>query len=285
MRLMPNINFERENCFEVFTQFDHDEYVTGTPQLDGWIPTFAPGDMQTGEQISPAVSGVLTQPNSQITITGTPVADQFHSFLRTHEEFIFSPNRPIRMSALFPRAYADDNLDELNIFVGCMEDMDTATELQDDGAGPRADSDMFGFFKVAQATGDYAGEVWNCVSGFGANQQITELVYTNPLNLSGADQKVYDGDVYRNRTKLVAEWVPINYVPGVAGAAPTLFDAEARFWINGVLCAKHQMRGAYQLTSLACEPMNFGYVSRTGLNQMIINHMEYLRCQQIRYGE
>jgi len=284
MRLLP-INFEREQGFEVFTQFDHDEYVTATPQLDGWIPTFAAGDMETVEQISPAVSGVLTQPNSQITITGTAVADQFHSFLRTHEEFIFSIDRPIRFAALFPRGYADENLDELNIFVGCMEDMDTATELQDDGAGPRADSDMFGFFKVAQATGDYAGEVWCCVSGFGANQQITELVATNPDNLSNADQKVYDADVYRNRSKLVAEWVPLNVVPGVGAVAPTLFDAEVRFWINGVLCAKHEMRGVNQITALAAEPMNFGYVSRTGLNQIIVNHIEYLRCKQLRFGE
>lgn len=278
MRNLP-IEFHRENVFGVETDMAHDEWATGTPQLDGWTPTFAVGDMETVDRVSP---GLPRTPGAILEITGTAVADQFHSLLRTLEEFMFVSGRPIRFLAKLPLGLADQNLDELNIFIGCMEAMTTTDEMQDDGAGPRADSDMFGFFKVAEATGDFPGNLWGCVSGFGANQQITMLTAANPDNLSKTDQLMYDAAILRREVDLIAEWMPVNFVSGVGGVVPTILDAEVRFWINGRLVAKHTMAGTFQITIAAAEAMNFGYVSRTGLNQIILNHLDYLKCEQLR---
>ncbi len=281
MRNLP-LWFHREAVFEVQADFAHDEHVTGTPQLDGWTPTFAAGNMTTIDRVCIADGGAIPFGPAILEIEGTAVADQFHSYLRTLEEFLFTTGLPIRFRADLPAGRADQNLDELNIFIGCMEDMDTATELQDDGLGPRADSDMFGFFKVAEVTGAYNGAVWNCVSGFGANQQITELIPGNRNNLSGEYQKMYADTIFRNPVTLIAEWMPTGPVPGVAAVAPTILDAEVRFWINDVLVAKHTMAGQYQITLATAESMNFGYVSRTGLDQAIFNHLSYLKCTQLR---
>jgi hypothetical protein len=165
--------------------------------------------------------------------------------------------------------------------------MDTATEMQDAGAGPRADSDMFGFFCVENGGAVFPNseDVWHCVSSFGALQIITPLLATNPNNLSGADQLVYlnpagvhDDGIER---KLFAEWVPVNVVPGVAGVAPTLFDAEVRFWIGTILVAKHLMRGAFQITTATTEEMNFGVVGRN-ITDIAVFNMDFIKCTQAR---
>lgn len=286
MRNLP-IDFHDEKVFRVQTDFAHNEHTTGVPQLDGWTPTFAAGTIVTADRESVADATALPYGPAILTVTGTAVADQFHSYLRTLEEFLFENDNPIRFIAKLPAGRADENLDELNIFIGCMEDMDTATELQDNGLGPRADSDMFGFFKVEEANAGalYGGSYWGCVSGFGANQQITMLNAGNANNLSAADQKVYAATIFRNEVELVAEWMPTNVVPGVGGAAVTLLDAEVRFWVNGILCAKHRMIGVNQITIATAEAMNFGYVSRTGLAQIVVNHLGFMKCEQIRLGE
>lgn len=269
MRGLP-VEFHKEKNFGVETDFLHGSYATGVAQADGFTFTHVVGAIVTAD----AFAGVAT-------ITSTAAGVEFNSILSTWEIFEFVRAKPIRFVALGVLPVLLPN--EQNIFVGCMEDMDTATEMQAAGAGPRADSDMFGFFTPDDtalaayvATSDY----WHAVSSFGALQIVTPLIATNRNNLSGVDWKAQLGGVGIEHD-LFAEWVPTNVVPGVAGAAPTLMDAEVRFWIDDILVAKHEMRGAFQITIATVEEMNFGIVMEN-ITDIASLDVGYLKCEQVR---
>ncbi len=272
MRLLP-MDFHNEKTYGVNDDFIHAFFATGIAGDNGFTSTHAVGAITMGD----ARGG-------QMVMTASGADDEFMSHLTTNEIFEFVQGKPIRFLARWDASTADESLDEMNVWAGCMEDSDTATEIQDACAGPRLDSDMFGFFK----SGDTGGTVydpiyWHAVSSFGALQQITELSATNPLNLSGEEQKAYDpATAFAREAVLVAEWVPVNLVPGVAGAAPTLMDAEVRYRINGRLVAKHQMRGAFQITVAGTEEMNFGVVTRQSAAQASVCRWGQVKCEQVR---
>lgn len=218
--------------------------------------------------------------------TWTVADEEFISYSTLYEIFEFVNGHPIRFKVILTPGLTADTPEELNIFIGCMEDMDNATEMQATGLGPRADSDMFGFFTVESVSAAYANpEVWHCVSSFGALQQITALTAANPNNLSNADQKVFDAVTGDGIERVfTAEWVPTNAVPGVGGVAPTLLDAEVRFRIDGILVAKHLMRGAFQITIAGTQEMNFGVVGSNAAasSATAALDLDYVKCLQLR---
>ncbi len=277
MRGLPQEYFD-EHIFTVDHQFKHNDFTTATATLDGWTPVFGAGTMVVADRL------IAAEEPATLTITGTAVDDEFSALWRSLEEFKFHEGRPIRFRADQPVGLADQNLDEQSSYIGLLEGADGANDLLDDGAGPILDRDKFGFYKCG-TTGAavFPANTFVCVSSFGALQQTTILSADNLRNLSGEHQKQHDPTtILRRALRFEAEWVPTNAVPGVAGLAPTLFDAEVRFWINGRLVAKHLMNGAFQITTAGTEGMNFGYVSRMQAAQIAVNHFSYLKCGQLR---
>ncbi len=273
MRNLP-VEFHNEEVYGVFIDCMETVPASGVATLGAFVPTYAVGDISESD----LTGGVYL-------FTWTVADEEFISLLTAAELFEFISGKPIRFAAQLTPGLTADTPEELNIFIGCMENMDTATEMQATGLGPRADSDMFGFFTVESVSAAYANpELWHCVSSFGALQTITPLIATNPNNLSGQDQKVFDGDGNGIRRKFHAEWVPVNLVPGVAGLVPTLLDAEVRFWLDDKLVAKHQMRGAFQITIAGTEPMNFGIVGSNAAasSATAALNLDYLKCDQAR---
>ncbi|HUS95354.1 MAG TPA: hypothetical protein VMX97_01295, partial [Hyphomicrobiaceae bacterium] len=127
------------------------------------------------------------------------------------------------------------------------------------------------------------GEHWHCITGHNDLGQVDEMVATNPNNLSGVDWKIYDATTGDGITReFVAEYKPTNWVPGVAGAAPTIFDAECRYFIDGQLVCKHVMNGTFQITAATTQLMNFGVVCENITDICVLN-MLYLKCEQLRY--
>lgn len=263
------VEFHKEKVYGVEDDFLHEAVATGVAQDNGITFTHAVGAIACGDHRT----GIAT-------ITSTAANDEYNSILSTNEIFEFVMGKPIRFIAKGVLPVLLPN--ELNIFVGCMEDMDTATEMIDAGAGPRADSDMFGFYtpEAGGAVFPTTEDLWHCVSSFGALQQITALNAANPLNLLGEDVKAQAAGVGVEH-ELVAEWVPPNLVPGAAGAAPTLMDAEVRFWVDGRLACKHQMRGAFQITTGNTEEMNFGVVV-LNITDICSLDVDYIKCEQLR---
>ena len=284
MKGLP-IDYFPEQAYDVVFDKFHGEFATGVALIDGWEPTFGAGTMTGQDRITGALTppAPLGLPQSILTITDTAVDDQFMSLWRTYEEFRFVPGQPIRFRVDFPVGAADQDLDDMSLFVGCLEAATPGTELLDAGAGPILDADKFGFYKAGETGATWAANYWWCVSSFGANQQATQISAANPANLSGVDYKQFDPTLRtRFKQSLIAEFMPTNLVPGVGGAAPTLMDAEIRFWINGILVAKHVMNGTYQITTAASEPMNFGYVSRLTAANAAVNELTLLRCTQLK---
>ena len=261
--------FHKEMVYGVEDDFLHEAVATGIAQDNGFTFTHAVGAITCGD----FRTGIAL-------FTFTAAADEFCSIVTTNAIFQFVQNKPIRFIAktVLPGTLGD----ELNIFVGCMEDMDTATEFTAAGGGMRAGSDMFGFFTPEAGGAVYPNteDLWHCISNFGAVQQVTPLNAANPNNLLGADVKAWDGAAGVGQC-LSAEWVPTNLVPGVAGAAPTLLDAEVRFWVGGKLVAKHEMRGVFQITIAAAVAMNFGIVSEN-LTDIATLSADYIKCEQVR---
>ncbi len=263
--------FHNERVYGVNDDFLHGVVATGAALSNGFTPLHAVGAITSGD----ARGG-------QVVFTASGADDEFMSYLTTNEIFEFVASKPIRFLARWDASAADESLDEMNVFAGCMEDMDTATEIQDACAGPRADSDMFGFFKAGTTGGTvFDDNLWCAVSSFGALQQITQLNAVNSLT-GEAQLPFVQATGFATAAVLVAEWVPVNVVPGVAGVAPTLLDAEVRFWINGRIVAKHLMRGAFQITTATTEEMNFGVVTRQSAGQASVCRWGQIKCEQLR---
>lgn len=263
------VEFHKEMVYGVEDDFLHEAVASGIAQDNGFTFTHAVGAITCGD----GRTGIAT-------LLTTAADNEFLSILSTNEIFEFVNGKPIRFVAKGVLPVLLPN--QLNLWVGCMEDSDTATEMIDAGAGPRADSDMFGFYtpEAGGAVFPTTQDLWHCVSSFGALQQITPLNAANPLNLTKEDVAAQASGV-GIKHDLFAEWVPTNFVPGVAGATPTLVDAEVNFWVDGLLVAKHLMRGAFQITAAATEEMNFGVVVKN-ITDISSLDVDYIKCEQLR---
>ncbi len=277
MRNMP-IDYHKELVVGVEEEFLSGLFATGVAKDNGFTATHAVGAIAIGD--GPPMHG-------RSIWTFTAAADEYCSYLTTNEIFQFQQGLPIRFKGILEPELAAAVVQELNIFLGCMEDMDTASEFVAAGGGMRvggaaSGDSKFGFFCV-EAGGTAFNQYWHAISGFNDQEQVTELSAANVANLSGVDWKIDDGtDGFRR--EFVAEFMPTNTVPGVAGGAPTLMDAEVRFWINGILVAKHVMNGVYRITTaqaLATGQMNFGVVAEN-LTDIVLLNVDYLKCDQLR---
>ncbi len=277
MRNFP-VDYRRENVFGVEEDFHTGLFATGVAKENGFTATHAVGAIAIAD--GPPMHG-------RSIWTYTAAADEYMSWVTTNELFQFANGRPIRFKVILEPELAAAVVQELNVFAGCMEDMDTATEFVAAGGGMRVGGaatgdSKFGFF-CPEAGGVVFNQYWHAISGFNDQEQITELSAANVANLSGQDWKIDDGTDGHHR-ELVAEWMPTNLVPGVAGALPTLMDAEVRFWIDGILVAKHVMNRAYRITlaqAIATGQMNFGVVAEN-LTDIVLLNVDYLKCEQLR---
>lgn len=271
MRLMP-VDHQKEMVIGVEEEFVHGSFATGVALGNGFTATHAVGAIATGDAL-----------HGEAVVTYTAAADEYCSYVTTNEIFRFLNDCPIRFKAIIRPGVTAELPEEMNMFVGCMENMDTATEFQAAGLGMRAlCGDIFGFF-TPESGGGVLGEHWHCITGHNDLEQVDELVATNPNNLSGADVKIYDatsGDGLAH--EFVAEWKPTNLVPGIGGVAATILNAEVNFWVDGIHVCKHEQRGTFQITIATTELMNFGYVGEN-LTDIAVVNLLYLKCEQLRH--
>lgn len=264
------VEFHGEKVFGVEDDMLHGAFATGVAQDNGFTFTHAVGAIALGD----AFGGVAV-------MTTTAADDEYLSILTTNEIFEFVIGKPIRFRCVLTPGLTAELPEQLNIFVGCMENMDTATEFQNAGAGMRAlCGDIFGFFKPSNDSAVY-NQYWHCVTGHNDIEQYTELSAANQNNISGVDWKIIDDDGDGIERELIAEWMPTNFVPGVGAAAPTIINAEVRYFIDGHLVCKHLQTGIYFITIATTQEMNFGIVI-TNITDICVCNVDYLKCEQVK---
>jgi len=265
MDLLP-VDFQDELTFTVEHRPIQPTAATTVAMPDGFVATYPVGTVTAPDFL-----------HGRSVITATAAAAELNILSTVNASFWFDENQPIRLRAqLTPGTLPLQQ----NIYVGCMEDMLTGPVIAA-GAGPKLDSDMFGFYTPDSSSTRFVDDnFWYCVSSFGALQQITALTADNLNNISKQAVPLAVGGVGVARD-FVAEWVPTNVVPGLAGAAPTLLDAEVRFWIDGVLVAKHLQRGVNQITIGNHVLQDFG-VAMMNITDIAVLNVDFLKCSQLR---
>ncbi len=274
MRGLP-VDFHKEQVVGIEEDFLHGSVATTVALHNGFTPTHAVGAITSPDAL-----------HGEAVVTYTAAANEYCSYLSTLELFRMLNGCPIRFKGIIRPGLTASLPEEMNMFVGCMEGMDTATEFQAAGAGMRAlCGDIFGFFTVESGGGILDDTVWHCITGHNDLEQVDAMNAANPNNLSGADVLVIDATSGDGLThELVAEWMPTNMVPGIGGVAATVLNAETRFWIDGVLVCKHEQRGTFGINlggGAASELMNFGYVGEN-LTDIAVVNLLYLKCEQLR---
>lgn len=273
---MP-VDFHKEQVVGVEEEFIHAMFATGVALSNGFTATHAVGTIATEDSL---------HGRGQMDFTAADA--EYISYLTTWEIFQFLNDCPIRFKAIVEPGGTAEVPEELNLFVGCMENMDTATEFVAAGGGMRAlCGDLFGFYTPEAGGTVYDDTFWQCVSGHNDLEQYTLLSAANPDNLSGADVLVIDATTGDGIAReFVAEWKPTNLVPGIGGVAATILNAEVNFWVNGVHVAKHEQRGTFQITRATAELMNFGFVGMNGAASSANSQpgliLDYLKCEQLR---
>lgn len=274
MRALP-VEFHGEHTYGVEDDMLHGAFATGVAQDNGLTFTHAVGAIALGD----ARGG-------NAVMTTTAADDEYLSILTTNEIFEFVMGKPIRFRTVLTPGLTAELPEELNIFTGCMEDMDTATEFQNTGAGMRAlCGDIFGFFTPSSDSVVFAATnmYWHCVTGHNDIEQYDAMNAANPNNISGLPFRVFDavtGDGIER--ELIAEWRPLNVVPGVGGAVPTIIDAEVNYWIDGHHVCKHRMNGlVYFITIATTQEMNYGVVI-TNITDICVCNVDYVKCEQVK---
>lgn len=269
--------FHEEYVFGAFTDCIETVAATGVAMDTGFTCTYAAGDITEADGFG-----------GEWLFTWTVADEEYISAITTQEIFEFILGKPIRFAVELTPGLTADTPEELNLFIGCMENMDTASEFQTAGAGMRAlCGDLFGFFTPESVTAVFPNpEVWHVVTGHNDILQYTPLIAGEQNNISHVDWKVYDPTSGNGITrKFVAEWMPLNVVPGVGGLAPTIIDAEVRYWIDGVLVAKHRQNGLiYFITIATTQAMNFGVVGMNAAASSVTAalDLDYQKCEQVR---
>jgi len=216
------------------------------------------------------------------TMTHTAVANQLMVVASTNEIFQFVQGRPIRFICDLQPGLTAQTPEELNLFAGCMNAFTTAPCV-DAGAGPKATGDHFGFYTPEAGGAAFTAaedNFWMARSQHNGTAMATVLDAAHSHD--GQDHLAYDatsGDGIAHR--LIAEFAPTNAVPGVGGVAATIFDAEIRFEMDGVLVAKHLHRGTNQITIASTTLMQGGLACLNTAAASIMN-LDYMKCEQLR---
>jgi hypothetical protein len=202
----------------------------------------------------------------------TAGAAELGAVVTTNEIFQFVVGRPIRFIADITFQLLAT---ELNWFCGCQNAMLTAPTITA-GGGMKATGDHFGFYTPDSSSAVFAtpASIF-CVSMHNGTAQITELTAANSLD--GQAYVVAIGTQHEFR----AEWIPTGSEPGVGGIAPTIFEAEIHFYIDGVLVAVHRQNGANRITAANTTLMNFGIYSEN-ITDIITYEIRQLKCRQLR---
>ncbi len=269
MNLLP-VDFQKERTFGVLLDCIAEVSATGVARDDGFTATWAgPPNLTTVDVFGGAWHFAHTAVANQLLVVAT-----------TNEVFQFVQNLPIRFQArLHPGPTTPE---ELNIFLGCMNAIGTAPCV-DAGAGPKATGEHFGCYTPEAGGAVYAAaddDMWMAVSMHNDVRQETILNAANSID--GQDHRVYvAGPGAGIEHDFIAEWVPTNPVPGVGAVAPTIFDAECRFWIDGHLVAKHTMAGVNQITIVNTQLMNFGLATLNTAAASLLD-LKQLKCDQLQ---
>ncbi len=256
-----------KDIFQINDDFQH--WVDN----DIWVE-----DTETGAiaEIAGAVHGGVLIP--------TTAANNDQSYLRSKQEhFLYGgavgtaagANKfPIHFA--WEGFYAEVNPDTANLFIGMMDALASATQpMQDDGLGPKASFNGFGFFRVdATNAAGLSGVVWHTVidnlTDAAYPQRITPLTLANQgrSGMSGAKQDADNDTLYR----LEAEYRPIGAVSAL------LLEVEFAFWINNILVDTH--RGVMTKANFA--EMHFGFGVHAGEAQITSMSVDYVTASQRR---
>ena len=207
MRLLP-VEQHKEQVVGVEEEFIHGSFATTVALGNGFTATHAVGTIATEDALHGRGQFDFTAANAE-----------YISYLTTWEIFQFLNDCPIRFKGIIEPGLTAEVPEELNIFLGCMENMDTASEFVAAGGGMRLlCGDLFGFYTPEAGGAVFDDTFWHCVSGHNDIEQYTELSAANVNNLSGADWLVIDGTTGNGIAReFVAEWKPTNLVPGIGG--------------------------------------------------------------------
>lgn len=192
-----------------------DEAILGRRMFGFWddLEEFVTGD-RFASLVADAGSSVAAQDlaNGEVWLT-TGATDNNEAALQTNKKiFKFADDKPHQFEVW--HQYSEANVDDANIFDGFISAA-AADTMVDNGAGPAANFDGCGFFKIDGGTN------WNIVVSNGATQTKVELTAANSIDKVA---KTAGGSAQQ---KLRLEVMPITSTKG-----------EVRFFIDDVLAYK-----------------------------------------------
>lgn len=143
--------------------FIDDDFAT---YVDAALWTKLAADIAATVAAADAVNGV-------VELTTGPTDNNEAAISTTKKVFDFADDKPHELEASVQ--YAEAATDDANVFVGFISAA-AANTMQDNGAGPAADFDGCGIFKVDGGTN------WKVVVSDGTTQTIVELTKANSLD-------------------------------------------------------------------------------------------------------
>jgi len=263
---MP-IDFHNEKSFGVFLDCIRESAATTVNGDDGFVSVFPAGSsMPSGDVFNGQWAMTTDADDNELLLVHT--TNEIFQFVQDLITRFWARLTPLTLPA------------EQNIFVGCMNAIATAPVV-DAGAGPKATGDHFGFYTPESGGATFTAaedNFWMARSQH--NGVAIATILDAARSLDGQDHLAYTAGGVGIERDLIAECVPTNAVPGVAGAAVTIFDMEVRFWLDGVLVAKHLHRGTQQVTIASTTLMNFG-VAVQNITDIVVLNLDFLKCEQL----
>jgi len=240
---------------------------------------FVTGDEFTSWDDTGAVAVVADVVGGQILIPTTALDNDESGLHTTQECFLFEDLKPIVGESLF--YYSEVTADTTSLFIGFM-DASATTPLQDDGAGPKASFNGFGFFRI----GSTAGLAANVLTALDAAvwwtivDNLTDALYPQKrqrLDLSdvGPNGNLASGKVDAEPDTLYRFHMECNPVC-LQSALVATFDFD--FWINDI----HVAHERADLTIANFANMEFCAAVHAGDAQIDSITLDYMSASQKR---